>query len=74
MGAESKLAVDRIPGFLKMLPVEDDNRRFDLSFRVEGGSHVDARDAAEEIVFDCEDALERYYPKVLLPLVIEPAS
>jgi len=63
-------AAVRLPGFIGVSALPG-TRRFDLAFEVEGSSEINASDAAEDLVPSFEEALERFNPRVLSPMVIE---
>ena len=65
-------SVAGLPGFIRLRALPEGGRRFDLSFEVEGASERNAVDAAEELVPIYKEALERYDPKVLAPVMVEP--
>jgi hypothetical protein len=61
----------RLPGFVRLEQVDEDNRRYELTVEIEGGSRRDAMDAAEELIVEYESALGAYRPRLLAGLVPE---
>jgi hypothetical protein len=62
----------RLPGFVRLESVDRDERRYELTVEVEGGSRRDAMDAAEELLLDYEGALGAYHPRLLATIAPEP--
>jgi hypothetical protein len=64
-------SISRLPGFVRLEPVDRDKVRYELTVDVEGGSLRDAMDAAEELLLDYEAALGAYRPKLLAAIAPE---
>ncbi len=62
----------RLPGFVRLEPVDRNERRYELTVEVEGGSLRDAMDAAEELLLDYEGALGAYHPRLLATIAPQP--
>jgi len=61
----------RMPGFVRLEQVDEDNRRYELTIEIEGGSRRDEMDAADELIVEYESALGAYRPRLLAALVPE---
>lgn len=58
-------SITRLPGYVGLALIDRDNRRYELTVEVEGGSRRDAADAAMELLVDYESALAAYRPRRL---------
>jgi hypothetical protein len=65
-------SIARLPGFVRLEPVDRDGVRYELTVDIEGGSLRDAMDAAEELVVEYENALGAYHPRLLAGIAPEP--
>lgn len=63
-----------LPGFIRLGSVAGGDRTLDLEFEIEGGSNLDAADAAEEVVLSVEDALDRYRPRLLAQPAVQAVN